>query len=216
MVKMTELTVLDGIGTKRASKLQERHINSVEELAKWKYPPTNWKKFVIAAQQHLQMKQQRLSSSIHTVEEKKQRRTFRDVLYIRNHSWWKLAIELLLPSEEKLPHRKHLQIFQAIMYELCIEPNDRPTVLCQVYIQDTNKTKTLKFGTQFIISLNGQLPPLKIYNLEQDEEHTISNFIHREAFQNNLIETNILQHLSKSLNNSIESYDDSHFSHSHA
>ena len=212
MTKMTDLTVIDGIGQKRASQLIRLGIQSVEDLANWTFAPQRFKRYVHLAKVHMQMKRTGSQN-----EEKKKDLSGPDVLYIRNHSWWKREVELLLPSGYERKQKK-LNVFQAVIYELCLEPNARMVMACQVYIPADKtsvidrdyfpadgKVKTLRFTPQFIIQLNGHLPPLHI-SLEHVEEARVSNIIHLQAFQNNLIETNIVQHLSQSLDDAFTQY----------
>lgn len=208
MGRQTPLTVLSGIGSVRQAQLVERGIESVEALAEWTHAPSVWSKYVQLAKLFVQQKQGQQKGNTYLPEEKK-RTIFRDVVYIETHSWWKQNIELLLPYQQTSQYRKRLRTFPAVMYEMCIEPDNRITILCQVYMHKSKKTKTVKFSPQFIINLNGNLPPLKL-KLTPIEERMIFQMVHRQSFQNNLVETNILQHLARSVRDAAIDNDSQH------
>lgn len=195
---MTDLTQLTGIGEKRARLFNNYGIYSVEKLSEWTDAPQNLQKFVKQANAHMNIKLQQHSEHKRHVSETKQEQPQRShVLYIKNHTWWKRKIELFLPCQEQVEadrKKVYLDTYPAIVFELCIEPNDRVTMLCVVSLGE-EKTKTSKYTPQFIIGLNGHMPKLEVH-MQRNEESILSSIIPRQAFQSTLIETNILHFLS--------------------
>jgi RecG-like helicase len=146
---MTSVSLIKGIGTKRAEELDTLGISSIEELAVATTLPPKLEKYKQEAIDYLKKHKK------HTTKEEVKCINFT----FDKHTW--------LGASVQLPVGKECIVSPAKVEEIVLEHGERLVVLCR----DTRTKKTSSWQIPTLTVLNPELPPLRLTMSQEDMDN---------------------------------------------
>lgn len=181
------VSVLSGIGPKTAEALQRYNITTVKQLSEANPDTVKIKQirqFIQRAKDHLNMKPIEVIDSLPKLvlgnieksegkpegkpdkkEEPDQQgkqedeTILKEQYLISDHSWFECKV--VAPDNDTLR--------EAIVYELCIDPSERISFVCE-WVQDDTRVNTMSYSPQLLLHFNLELPPLTVSMRPEDFE----------------------------------------------
>lgn len=193
---MTELRELTGLGPKIEKALKAQQILTLEALAAISDPsiierlkvmiPTITSLIFKAKQKAIEPKASVTLSGVPTVSEEAKPTELKE-FWLETHSWFEQPI--VLPRSRKAQERTP-ELRNAIIYELCLEPNQRISFLCAWIAPDSDiKLCKKTYSPQFIYYFNHQRLPALTVDIHPDD---LARFPHTNHLKNVLEELTMM------------------------
>ncbi len=201
-----EVTKIANIGPKTAAVLKTLNITTVGELAKAnatdlarcniKEPQQK----ILAAQAHcgdtvkedtpkikdlITIGKAEEPAQAITIDEDE---TFTEKKYlIKDHSWWEMKV--LVPRPHLSDNDERVR--DAIVYELCIEPDERVTLLCEWVVDDEKGSRNcmMTYSPMLLLHFNLSLPYFK-FSVSQSD---FDQLPHKYSVENVVNEVNLMK-----------------------